>query len=119
MCPLTTGGTASVLHAGHISDEIWDELMSVARHTKQVFIAGFGEPFVNPRAVNLLRQLDDAGVKTSIVTNGVALTARIARELTSMAHVVHINVSIDSPDPDVYQTIRGGRLGHALRGLET
>jgi radical SAM protein with 4Fe4S-binding SPASM domain len=118
MCPLTTGGTASVLHAGHISDEIWDELMSVARHTKQVFVAGFGEPFVNPRAVNLLRQLDDAGVKTSIVTNGVALTERIARELTSMAHVVHINVSIDSPDPDVYQTIRGGRLANALRGLE-
>lgn len=117
MCPLTTGGTASVIHAGHISDRVWDELMHVAGQAKQVFVAGFGEPFVNPRAVQLLRQLDDAGVKTTVVTNGVAVTPRIARELTGLAHLVHINVSIDSPEPEVYRAIRGGHLAKAVQGL--
>jgi radical SAM protein with 4Fe4S-binding SPASM domain len=100
-----------------MSESVWSELMPIARRTKQVWIAGFGEPLTNPRCLDLLQQLDDEGIRTTFVTNGLALNPRIASRLASLQNLVHINVSIDSPDPTIYRHIRGGSLDRALRGL--
>jgi radical SAM protein with 4Fe4S-binding SPASM domain len=35
-----------------------------------------------------------------------------------MERLAHVDVSIDSPDPEVYLSIRGGNVKRALRGLE-
>lgn len=117
VCPLTTGTTSSGLDGGHISEEIWAQLLPLGKRAKQVFVAALGEPLANPRCLELLRELDAHGVRTTLVTNGVALTPSIAAALAELEHLAHINMSIDSPDPVTYCQVRGGSLNRSLRGL--
>ncbi len=118
MCPLTTEGTGSSLRAGHLSEVLWDDLVPLAREVGLVIISGYGEPFTNPRCLALLRQLDAQGVKMGMATNGTALSPRICTELAQLSHLIHINISIDSPDPVVYREIRGGDVQNAFRGVQ-
>ena len=118
MCPLTTGSTASSATPGAaVTDVVWADLLDQADRAGQVFVAGFGEPLLHPRCLDLLAELDERGVRTSFVTNGIAVTAGVAERLASFDHLVHVNVSIDSPDPDVYRRVRHGSLRRALQGL--
>jgi len=117
MCPLTSGTSSSGISPGDISDATWSQLLPLARRARQVFVSGFGEPFTSLRCLDLLHQLDNEAIRTTLVTNGVALSAKIASVLASMDHLVHINVSIDSPDPGIYRAIRGGSFQRAWRGL--
>jgi MoaA/NifB/PqqE/SkfB family radical SAM enzyme len=117
MCPVTSGSTASRTAPGDIGELVWAEVIKAARRSRQVFLAGFGEPLTSPRCVELLRDLDEQAVRTTLVTNGLALSPTIAAQLAALEHLVHINVSIDSPDADRYREIRGRRLDRALDGL--
>ncbi|MEI7771293.1 MAG: radical SAM protein [Chloroflexales bacterium] len=117
MCPLTIGQTASGITRGHIRQAAWEEVKALAAHAEHVFIAGFGEPLVNKRSLELMRELDELGVNFTLTTNAHALTADVARQMVAMSRLVHINISIDSPDPEIYDHIRGGPLDRALRGV--
>ena len=103
--------------SGHMSEVVWSELMPLARQAKHVFISGFGEPLTNPRCIDLLQQLNTEGIRTTFVTNGISLSPMTAMQLANLPFLVHINVSIDSPDPATYRQIRGGSLERAVRGL--
>lgn len=119
MCPLTTGSTASSATPGALlSDVVWGDLLDQAELAGQVFVAGFGEPLLHPDCLELLADLNERRVRTSFVTNGLAVTEAVAARLASLEHLVHVNVSIDSPDPEVYRRVRHGSLTRALRGLE-
>ena len=117
MCPLTSGSTASRVTPGHISEATWAEVLRLARASRQIFVAGFGEPTTNPRCLELLRDLDSESIHMTLVTNGLAVTRSMAHQLAALEYLDHINVSIDSPDPDVYFQIRGTQLDRAWRGL--
>ena len=118
MCPLTEGTTASSRTPGaELPVDVWSDLLDHARRAGQVFVAGFGEPLLHRRCLEMLADLDAAGVRTSFVTNGLALTPEVARSLATLESLVHVNVSIDSPDPDTYRRIRRGSLRRALWGL--
>lgn len=117
MCPLTTGFSSSAMSVGHMSEMVWSELMPLARRASQVFVAGFGEPLTNPRCLDLLQQLNDEGIRTTLSTNGLALNPVTAGRLAALPFLVHINVSIDSPNRTTYRQIRGGNLHRALAGL--
>ncbi len=118
VCPLTSGDTASQIDAGHMSELVWSEVVAVAQRAQQVFVSGFGEPLKNPRCLGMLEELGQLGVKTTFVTNGVGISEVIAARLAAVPGLAHINVSIDSPDPAIYRSIRGGSLPRAWRGLE-
>jgi MoaA/NifB/PqqE/SkfB family radical SAM enzyme len=118
MCPLTTGASSSAGKPGHMSDRTWSEVMPLARQAKQVFIAGFGEPLTNPHCLDLLQQLNDEGIRTTLSTNGLALNPTTASRLAALPFLVHINVSIDAADTATYREIRGGNLDRAFAGLE-
>lgn len=78
-----------------------------------------GEPLVRRGIVDLVRGLARIPgiVKIGMTTNGTLLP-RDAAALRE-AGLTHLNVSIDSLDPDRYRRItRGGRLEDALAGLE-
>lgn len=117
MCPLSTSGTLSSITPGHMHELVWEELLPFARSVGNVMIAGFGEPLVHKGCLPLLRQLDAEGIAVSIVTNGMAITPKTAAELVAIKGLYHINVSIDSPDPDAYFAIRGADVSKALAGL--
>lgn len=117
-CPLTSEGTASSARPGHMSNDVWSAVLAVARSTGHIYVAGFGEPLTHPRCLDMLADLDEARLSTTFVTNGIGLSQRRAVGLLALPSLVHLNVSVDSPDPQVFALVRGGRLEHALRGLE-
>jgi MoaA/NifB/PqqE/SkfB family radical SAM enzyme len=100
-----------------MSDVVWHEVMPFARRAKHVFISGFGEPLTHPQCLDLLEQLNDHRIPTTITTNAISLDPGIARRLAAIDYLEHINISIDSLDPATYRRIRGGSVNRALRGL--
>lgn len=116
-CPLTSGSTASSASLGHISESTWNRVLEMASQVKDVVISGFGEPFIHPSCVSLIRKLDARGVRVSLSTNGTLLSASLCEQLVAIPHLTHINVSLDSADPEVYERVRRGKLDRALEGL--
>jgi MoaA/NifB/PqqE/SkfB family radical SAM enzyme len=117
MCPLTLEGTPSSLRPGHMQEAAWKQVRRLAQEVGRVNLTGYGEPLANPRFLEALRELDDLGVQTGFSTNGALVTPRTIAALAALRHLIHVNVSIDSPDPVLYHEIRGGRLDPALAGL--
>lgn len=117
MCPLTTGTSSSSFQPGPMHDVVFDEVLRIARRCGTVVLAGYGEPLTNPQCLPMLRALDAERIKVGMATNGIALTPEVARQLVELEHLTMINISIDSPDPDVYRDVRGGSVNRALRGL--
>jgi radical SAM protein with 4Fe4S-binding SPASM domain len=117
MCPLTTGQTPSSAQPGHIADAVWKSLVPFARETGLVNIGGYGEPLSNPKCFEYLQELDREGVHIALTTNGTMVTRRFAEQLKTLRHLDVVNVSIDSPDPDIYRRIRGGSVEKALEGV--
>lgn len=118
MCPLTTGKTLSSQPPGHMTKAIWEAILPVAQDIEKVIVAGYGEPLVNRQCVALLKELNSFDIRMGIATNGIPITEQIAADLAVLPHLLHINISIDSPDADLYRDIRGGDLEKALKGVE-
>jgi radical SAM protein with 4Fe4S-binding SPASM domain len=119
MCPRTTRRTLSSLQPGHMTETVWNEIVLAVREVGQVILGGYGEPLADPHCISRLQHLDGMGIRTSISTNGTLLTPEVTAELAHLEHLTHINVSIDSPDPEVYGEIRGGELERALAGIRS
>src|SRR5690606_35607048 len=102
---------------GAMSDAVFDEVLRMARRCRRVALAGYGEPLTSPSCLARLRALDAEGIVVHMATNGLALSRSVAEELTALRHLATINVSIDSPDPDVYRAVRGGNVERAMQGL--
>jgi len=117
MCPLTTGLTPSSEQPGPMADPVWTAIVRFARQAGHVNIGGYGEPLLNPNCLDYLRTLDREGVRTTLTTNGTLVTPAIAAGLAELPHLVSVNISIDSPDPAIYKSIRGGSVDKALSGV--
>jgi radical SAM protein with 4Fe4S-binding SPASM domain len=116
MCPLTSDRTPSSLQPGNLSEALWETIVAFAQKAGHVIVAGYGEPLLNGKCLDYLRELDGLGVRTSLTTNGLLVTAQVAAELAALRHLADVNVSIDSPDPAIYRDIRGGNVEKALEG---
>lgn len=117
MCALTSGDTRSSRLASHMDDGVWARIVEAAAEIGFLNVNGWGENFSNPRFLSYLRQLDELGVSTNFSTNGTFVTSAVVEQLATLENLTHINVSIDSPDPRIYESIRGLRLEPAIRGL--
>jgi radical SAM protein with 4Fe4S-binding SPASM domain len=117
MCPLTLGNTITSSAEGNLDDASWDDIKLYAQQVGHVLISGYGEPMTNVRFLPMLQELDALGVQTSFSTNAIG-AEYIAPQLADLRKLVSANVSIDSPDPEVYRDIRGGDLDRVLKGLE-
>jgi len=116
MCPLTLETTLSSGDAdGLMSDATWEQVISMGKQAGTIIIAGFGEPLTNPDFRSMLRDLDDAKIEYSFSTNGIGFE-KFAPELATLKYLKHVNISIDSPDPDIFMDIRGGDVNRALSG---
>jgi MoaA/NifB/PqqE/SkfB family radical SAM enzyme len=118
MCPLTTGNTLSSANPGHMTNVLWHNILPLAKRYGKVLLCGYGESLLNPNFLSLLQELNQAKIYMSMSTNGTLLTTSIASELTAFEYLIHINISIDSPESDSYHHIRGGNVEKALNGLK-
>ena len=100
-----------------MSDQVWRAVVPFAKQAGHANIGGYGEPLLNPRCLDYLRELDREAIHTTLTTNGTLVTPAIAAELAALTHLDTVNVSIDSPDPAIYRAIRGGLVEKALTGV--
>jgi len=117
MCPLTTGRTPSSQNPGPIDDALWAAVLPFAKQAGHANIGGYGEPLLNPKCLDYLRDLDREGIRTTLTTNGTLVTPAVAQGLAALQHLVSVNISIDSPDAAIYKSIRGGSVEKALAGV--
>jgi GTP 3',8-cyclase len=106
------------------SDLLTDEeieqfaVAAVAEGISKIRLTG-GEPLVRKGIVDLVRRLRSVpGIDSvAVTTNGILLPG-MAADLAD-AGVDRVNISLDSLDTGVYsRATRGGRLEHALAGVE-
>jgi radical SAM protein with 4Fe4S-binding SPASM domain len=97
---------------------LWPRILEVAAAIGHINVNGWGENFAHPEFLAFLRALDELGVRTNFSTNGSYLTEDRVRSLADLRHLVHVNVSVDSPDPAVFLQVRGRPLAPVLRGLQ-
>jgi MoaA/NifB/PqqE/SkfB family radical SAM enzyme len=117
MCPLTSGTSSTSGQPGHMGPETWAHVLDAARWAGRVAVAGYGEPFLHPACLDMLRQLDAEGIPVALATNGTRVSAATASALGELQHLVEVNLSLDTPEPRAYRALRHGSLGRAIAGL--
>jgi radical SAM protein with 4Fe4S-binding SPASM domain len=117
MCALTTRTTLSSQAPGHIAPEVWRRVLEVAPAVGHLNVNGWGENFAHPRFLEMIEEVDAAGVSHNFSTNGALVRPPAAARLARLAHLRVVNVSLDATEAQAYRTVRGGDVRSALRGL--
>jgi MoaA/NifB/PqqE/SkfB family radical SAM enzyme len=103
--------------AGHMDGSLWDKVRPVLPDAEVLFLLGDGEVFTHPKFLSYVEEADGLGVKTVFSTNGHFLGPEVIERLAALRHLFRMTLSIDSPDAEVYQRIRGGQLAPVMQGL--
>ena len=87
---------------------------------REVYFTG-GEPFLHPQILDLLAFALER-MPTTVLTNGTLITERLADHLAELAtrarYSLEVRVSLDDPDPEVNDRVRGrGAFDRALRAI--
>jgi MoaA/NifB/PqqE/SkfB family radical SAM enzyme len=90
---------------GDLSESIFDRLARVFPRVGIVVLGGFGEPLVARRFDDYFDRLSRLGARVALQTSGFRLTEERVERLFR-GGLCHLPVSIDSPDPDTYASIR-------------
>ena len=104
--------------AGHMDGSLWDKVRPVLPDAEVLFLLGDGEVFTHPKFLSYVEEADGLGVKTVFSTNGHFLGPEVIERLAALRHLFRMTLSIDSPDAEVYQRIRGGQLAPVMQGLK-
>ena len=83
---------------------------------KEVVFSG-GEPLMNDRLEEVVRSVSSFRMRAHVITNGILFTESRAQRLIE-AGAAGITLSMDSLDPEIYQTLRGIPIQRALNALE-
>jgi MoaA/NifB/PqqE/SkfB family radical SAM enzyme len=101
-------------------DLAWDQFVATVDalpDLTHVELQGEGESLLHPRFHDMVAWLRQRSIKVSFISNGSLLSERHIASLLE-AGVEKISVSIESPDPDDFRRIRGGKLEKVIRNLE-
>jgi SynChlorMet cassette radical SAM/SPASM protein ScmF len=79
-----------------------------------------GEPLLHPNFVEIASMLTRAGLSLDMETNGILITAEMARFFKQKTKISFISISIDGADAETHDWFRGveGAYHKALRGLD-
>jgi radical SAM protein with 4Fe4S-binding SPASM domain len=97
----------------HLIDELAD--MGCVK----VHITG-GEPTLRDDLDQLISRITERGMRATMTTNGTRLTHALCRQLTD-AGLHKVNISLDSPDPQIHDRVRGvqGAWAKTIYGIQT
>ncbi|MCB1775849.1 MAG: radical SAM protein [Candidatus Competibacteraceae bacterium] len=83
--------------------KVVENLRQFPQGIKRVVFSGLGEPLMNPRLPEMIRQVADAGItdRIDVITNGLLITRKKADELIQSG-LTNINISIQGVDAAQY-----------------
>lgn len=118
MCPKITDKILSSDSPGPMSDRVWKSILPFAKKAGAIGLTVYGEALTDPDFIPRIKELDSLGIISTFSTNGILISKKIASELGALRYLSNINISIDSPDPEVYKKVRGGNLESVWTGVK-
>jgi MoaA/NifB/PqqE/SkfB family radical SAM enzyme len=97
----------NVENNGIMTQEIWEAIRPHLAETHAIDFTGGGEPLLQPRLVEWIREAHSAGCETGILTNGLLLTEKKAAQIID-AGLNWICFSMDGATAEIYEEIRVG-----------
>lgn len=87
--------------------------------TKRIHLTG-GEPLLYPHFMELAKFITSFPIKLTMTSNGTLLYPKVAQQLANLP-LSNLNVSIDSPDPELHDHIRGipNAFQRTIRAIKT
>lgn len=102
--------SASPVSANEVDTLNWERCMTLLDTLKYMGVVQInflgGEPMIEKRFLSLLRRSAELGFDIAFPTNGLLFTREILLELKDIG-MEHVTISLDSADPEVFETIRG------------
>ena len=106
---------------GWMSEHVFQRILDGIRSfhpTPLVFFGGYGEPLAHPNICEMVAQAHGAGAAVELITNGILLNERRARELIG-AGLNRIWVSLDGATTESYADVRlGAALPEVIANLQ-
>ncbi len=100
--------------AGNMHIEILEEVSPFLENSFMVHSVGFGEPFVNRRALDFIREIKKHGVYLDVITNGTLLRGKEDALIESGLDL--LIVSMDGGTRKVFEHFRKGALWDDVTG---
>ncbi|MBI3075441.1 MAG: radical SAM protein [Deltaproteobacteria bacterium] len=104
-------------HGQHLPWAVFERVLPLLPHAKEVTLFGWGEPLLHPRFLDMFRAVKAyPHLRTYFVTNGMLLD-RVAEVLVREG-LTYLGISVDGATPATFEAIRqGGRLKKILANL--
>ncbi len=102
-----------------------DELTGLMEQVNSVganphFLFTGGEPTLHPHLFDFLEVVDGAGYSFQLMTNGTRIREEAAERLSTMSHLAKVQVSLESADPKINDSIYGSGLHRrVLQAVDT
>lgn len=103
------------------ADELSGILAQVkATGAKPSFLFTGGEPTLHPELYDFLETVDGDGYSFKLMTNGTRVKRETAERLSKMPHLAKVQISLESTDPKVNDSIYGAGLHRrVLQAVDT
>jgi len=106
---------------GDMSPALFNKLLSDLRrfpHLDSAMLGGFGEPTAHPDIIRMVSELNAAGVRVEMVSNGTLLDAKMADGLLN-AGLKRLWISFDGTDEPTFERSRqGARFKEVVENLK-
>jgi radical SAM protein with 4Fe4S-binding SPASM domain len=107
-CPMCIRTHLEALETKDLSLEEFNILLNrITNKTERIFLAGLGEPLLNPEIVAIIHKCSERGLRTTIHTNATLLSAELSCALLS-AGLSSISISFDGATEETYEYYRCG-----------
>jgi short-subunit dehydrogenase/MoaA/NifB/PqqE/SkfB family radical SAM enzyme len=106
MCPWRTIAKEAE-NRGIMTGEVWEAVRPYLHDVKSIDFTGGGEPLLQPRLLEWIKDVKAAGCEAGFLTNGFLLTKEKVREFVD-TRLDWICVSMDGATTEIYEKIRIG-----------
>jgi len=118
-CPACARAFLS-LRPRHMRRADFRHILGLLPHALRITLVGLGEPLLHPEIADLVAMAAEENRIVSLVTNGMALERKLARDLCD-AGLAGITFSIDAVEPELVRRVRRGadpeQLFENIRGF--
>ena len=101
---------------GDLSLESFRKVLELHPDLEHIELQGEGEPLLHRDFVEMLKMAHGRKLRISIITNGSLLTPQVVDALFRYG-VTSVHISLESAEPVLFQSIRGGKFDKVKNGL--
>jgi len=102
---------------GDMDFETFRKIINKLPTIEDLLLNGLGEPLLNKDLPRMVVYANQQGIRVSINSNCALVDESLAKELVGSGLLL-IKISMDSPDPQIYQSIRRAPLEPVIKGIE-